>query len=254
VSAQVYQHPNIGGYAFVDDAGDVGTRGTSKLHFALGGYFVNPQDESGVLAALQGARQEFGLPANKVLHFVSLSHERRVKLAQILAGAPLVAFAAVLCKKAGPHKRPWQPEKLYNWMIRLVLERASWHFRDVGCIGSVTFAHLKGHQIPNTHAYVRVLQGLQTNIEWGHLHLPVRFGAPQTDERLQAADTISSAAGQAFQPGNLGICESRYLKELGPVLWRRQGNLLGYGVKLQPPLGAHPPCPTDHSWLSRDPP
>jgi hypothetical protein len=254
VSAQAYQHPNIGTYAFVDDAGDVGTRGTSKLHFALGGYFVHPELEHHVLNALQQARKEFGFQTDKVLHFADLSHERRVRLAQILAGAPLVAFTAVLCKKAGPDKRPWQPEKLYNWMIRIVLERASWYFRDVGRIGSITFAHVKGMKTDKTHDYVRRLQGIATSIEWSHLHIPVKFGAPQTDESLQAADTVSSAAGQAFQQSSLGICEPRYLKELGPILWRRQGTLLGYGLKLQPALDAQPPCSTDHTWLRHGPP
>lgn len=176
-----------------------------------------------------------------------------MRLAEILAVAPITGLTAVLCKKAGPEKRPWQPEHLYNWTLKLVLERASWFFRDMGVKGSITFAHLKGHQVDKTHAYVERLRQAETSIVWDNIHLPVRFSSPQEDERLQAADTISSSVGQAFQEGNHHICEPRYLRALAPILWRRQGNLMSYGLKIHPPRTAEPICPTDHGWLDQDP-
>lgn len=239
---------NIGCYAFIDDACDPGTKATASAHFALGGYLVLPPKQPAVAEALQTARKEFGFKPDHILHFHKLSHERKIRLAQIIAASPIEAFTAVLCKRAGSPKRPWAPDKLYNWMIKLVLERVSWYCRDLGVLGSVTFAHMKGQSVDKTHEYVKKLGRLEGSIEWDHLHLPVRFDYPQVDERLQMADAISSSAGYAFQ-GVDGICEPRYLKELAPVLWRRKGNLMSYGLKLHPAGNQLPLCAEDHAWI-----
>jgi hypothetical protein len=114
--------PQIPAYAYVDDSGDVGTRLRSKRHFALGGYFMLPADGQSVAEALATTRAEFGMPPNQVLHFGNYAHERRVRLAQMVRDLPVTAFVVVLCKKSEAKPRPWTPDKLYNWTIRLALE------------------------------------------------------------------------------------------------------------------------------------
>ena len=54
------------------------------------------------------------------------------------------------------------------------------------------------------------------------------LSTPGADERLQLADIAASATFQAFEPTK-GFTERRYLTELAPALYRRQGNLLLYG-------------------------
>ncbi len=246
---------NIGCYAFVDDSGDIGTRSTSKGHFILGGYFLLPSEAPSISLALADARSIIGLEADQPVHFRNYSHYKKVRLSECMAKAPLVSFVSVLCKRAGPEKRPWKHEHLYNWMIKLVLERASWYFKRQGVLGSVTFAHLKGFSVDKVHGYVEQLKGRSDHgIEWAHLHTPVRFGKMETDERLQAADTIASAAGDAFQGGELGVIETRYFRTLAPTLWREGGTLLSYGLKIHPALGVSPRCLSDdHSWVTQLP-
>jgi hypothetical protein len=80
-------------------------------------------DDPAILGGLAATRAEFGLNPDAVLHFGKYGHERRVRMAQMVGILPITAFSVVLCKKAGPEKRPWSSDRLYNWMIRLALER-----------------------------------------------------------------------------------------------------------------------------------
>jgi hypothetical protein len=238
-------------HAYVDESGDIGTRAESQDHFVFGGYIVAPSREDDVRGVLVKARERAQLEPNQVIHFQKYGHDRRVRLAEAIAVAPITIFLAVLCKRAGPAKQEWRSEHLYNWMVRLVLERTSWHFKDNSTLGTVTLAHLKGFNVEKTHQYVKHLKGLgeATEIRWGSLHVPVRFSSPGADERLQVADIIASAGGAAFQGTNLGVTEQRYLMAFEPRLWRRFGKLSPYGLKIQPPLAKKPPCTEDHTWV-----
>lgn len=246
--------PPITAFAFVDDSGDIGTRSSSKQnHFSLGGFFSLPSDDHALADCLAQMRLDCGFGSKQELHFSNYVSKHRTTLATAVASAPIQAFSAVLCKRAGPEKRPWRSEHLYNWMIKLVLERASWYFQGAGLHGSITFAHLKGSRPKRAHDYVRLLQERTTSIKWDSLHLPIRFSTPGVDERLQIADIITSATGQAFEgPGEGRPTDQTYWQILHPCLWRRYGKLKTYGLKVQPPVNVDPPCRQDsgHAWVA----
>jgi Protein of unknown function (DUF3800) len=237
-------------HGFMDESGDRGTRTTAQNHFLFGGYVIDKNDEPQIAAALAGIRQQYGLPPGHHLHFSNLSHHRRLRLAHVVSGLPIAAFAAVLCKRAGGAKGPIHADQLYNWMARLVMERCSWYLRDeVQSIGSLMFAHTKGCKTKKMHRYVQILKGQQTQIDWAWLHTPIRFSNTQTDERLQVADAIASAVGYAFEPQH-GFTEERYLRTLAPILLRRYGQLASYGLKIQPAFMSRQPCGTSHAWTA----
>lgn len=248
--------PNISAYAFLDDSLDVGTKTAARDHFVMGGYIMTPEQEPLVANALMKLRLEFGLPADTVLHFAKYGHERRVRMAQVVGELPITALAVVLCKRAGTPKRPWGADKLYNWTIKLALERASTFFQKHDLYGSVTIEHMKGNDTRIVRDYVGRLQQIEEGkyIAWDALQLPIRFRTKETDYRLQVADTIASGAGAAFEGFAHSITEQRYFEQYQRLLWRHAGALHGYGLKIHPRLGKEEPtCQQDegHQWAAQ---
>lgn len=234
-------------HSYFDESGDRGTRASSSDHLILSGFTVSVSDEPVVLQAIEHVRAEFKLPPDAPLHFSKLRHEKRLRWAEVVGSLPLTSFLVLLCKR-GQTNSPIHADRIYNWLVRLLIERCSWYCKESGRRTSVTFEHPKGYQVKKMKEYMTKLRSLETAVSWPNVHLPVRFGAKSTHPLLQVADCLASAAWHAFQP-QFGHIEDRYLKLAAPHLWRRNGRVLSYGVKVHPALGRSG-CPTDHSWVS----
>lgn len=235
---------NVHGY--FDESGDPGTRASSSDHLILGGFVVSVGDEASVLSTLVQARRELGFASDKIFHFTALPHDKRLRWAEVVGSLPITSFVVVICKRGGGQQATIHADALYNWTVRLVMERCSWYCRDNGTLTSLTLEHPKGYQKPKMKTYIDKLRAGSTEISWPNLHVPLRFGHKATHELLQVADCIASAAGAAFQP-KFGFVEPRYLELITPTLWRRYGQLVPYGLKIHPPP-QRAICPTDHTW------
>ncbi len=85
-------------------------------------------------------------------------------------------------------------------------------------------------------------------VEWSALD--PKGGAidqPKRSGYLQLADIAVSATAQAFEPDGHGNTEQRYLKELGPRLYRQAGGAItSYGLKMHP---WNDQSKATHPWL-----
>ena len=62
----------------------------------------------------------------------------------------------------------------------------------------------------------------------------MRVDQPSRVELLQYGDLTASATAAAFELDDYGNTEQRYLREMSPRLYRRNGNLASYGLKMHP--------------------
>jgi hypothetical protein len=135
------------------------------------------------------------------------------------------------------------PNPLYLWAVRLVLERVSWFVRDNGGGSTiVTFAHLTRFKAETLHNYREALLHSDTSIHWPSFSAhPFRINTPDKIHLLQAADCAASSIFKAVEKDSLGITEHRYLAELKPVIYR-YGNspVTSYGLKVFPSNMASP--------------
>ena len=51
---------------------------------------------------------------------------------------------------------------------------------------------------------------------------------------LQIADAVASSFFYAIEPSNYGFTEDRYVRMLKPVVYNRNGQFVGYGIKFWP--------------------
>ncbi len=179
------------------------------------------------------------------LHFRRLTHSQKVKACQEVANLSVQGFTSVvLCKKT--LKTPFpdgglayisQPDPMYLWAIRLLLERISWFIRDSGGgTSTVTFAHLKRFPAAKLHDYRKALYHSSKSIHWPSFEdHRFRLNAPNTVEMLQVADICASALFKAVEPDQYGNTEPRYLTELRPIIYRDpRGPVTSYGLKVFP--------------------
>jgi hypothetical protein len=136
-----------------------------------------------------------------------------------------------------------QPDPMYLWAIRLLLERISWFIRDTGGGSSIlTFAHLKRFRYSKLHNYREALRHSPTSIHWPAFEdHQFRLNAPNTVDMLQLADISASALFKAVEPDRYGNVEPRYLTELRPIIYRKPPGLVtSYGLKVFPTAEGKP--------------
>lgn len=230
---------------YVDEAGDRGIAQRSSRHFVMSAVIVKDGDDSAVRAELSAMRAALGRDPAHVLHFQKFSHAQRLKACQDLCGSRLSCVTSViLCKRGFTSPQPdgtlafiTNPDPMYLWAVRLLLERVSWYVRDQGGGPSiVTFAHVRRFPKHKLHDYRGALERSTTNIWWpsfeGH---PFRIESPGKIENLQLADIAASALFRAIEPDEFGNVEPRYLNEILPKVYRRgAASISSYGLKVFP--------------------
>lgn len=229
---------------YIDEAGDRGISAKSSAHFVATAIAIRDVDEQRARAELDGLRLSLGRQPEQVLHFQRFTHSQRLKAAQDLTASCVDSiFNVILCKRGfsqpppGDIRHITNPDVMYLWAIRLLLERVSWHLdAQEGDRAIVTFGHVRRFKVQKLHDYRQALQRVETAVRWsafeGHRF---RTGTPEKVHLLQFADTAASALFRAVEPDEYGNCERRYLLELRPKLYRREsGNVTSYGLKVFP--------------------
>ena len=164
-------------------------------------------------------------------------HAPRLHVAKSLAAAPFLTISSVVVLKrqfpAGDQIH--REDVAYLYTLRYLLERPSWIGRDQGGPVDFTLAHIIRFQIAKLRSYEQILHAdAACQIVWASIAGPGQIDQPNRNEFLQLADLAASATAAAFEPDGFGNTETRYLEELAPRLYRRNGNLTSYGLKMHP--------------------
>ena len=124
----------------------------------------------------------------------------------------------------------------YLLTLRYLLERLSWLAREHERELAYTMAHVVRFQIGKLREHEASWRAEpDCQIDWNYLDgRGGRLDQPSRVEHLQLADLAASATGAAFNKDEFGNTEIRYLQELASRLYRRNGKLLSYGLKLHP--------------------
>jgi hypothetical protein len=230
---------------YIDEAGDRGGNTRSSRYFVVSALIVDDPSDAIARQELLALKQTLGRRPSETLHFRKLTHSQKVKACQEVANFSVQRFTSVvLCKKTLNTPFPdgglayiAQPDPMYLWAIRLLLERISWFIRDSGGgTSTVTFAHLKRFPAAKLHNYRRALSHSAKSVHWPSFKdHRFRLNAPNTVEMLQVADICASALFKAVEPDQYGNTEPRYLTELRPIIYRDpRGLVTSYGLKVFP--------------------
>lgn len=224
--------------AYIDESGDRAHTTKSSDHFIMSAVVMRDVDRPAAVQLLAQLRLGLGRQPGQQLHWVNIkSHGQRLHVAQTIGAAGFLHLTSVVvCKRhfgvgnVIPHE-----DVAYLYTLRYIVERLSWLGRAHGGAVAYTMAHIIRFPIAKLRRYEALLKAEpQCKIRWNYIAGPGAIDQPSRIQELQLADLTASATTAAFEPDAYGNTERRYLEELEPRLYRHQGNLTSYGLKMHP--------------------
>jgi hypothetical protein len=232
--------------AYIDEAGDPGNKfgkGSSQF-LAMGAVVMALSDEASILQLFDEARTELG-KTKGFRKFSENTDKDNYVLTKGMATKPLRIIQVALHKPslAGSHIRS-NPQKEYQYLVKIALERISWLVRDAARGGrpedhacQLIFSTQRSYPYKDLCDYLNKLRGgrekYNCSIEWPFLHPHVRDRKHANEQGIHLADIAASAFHRALEPKLLGMTDDRFTRNLARCLYRRNGRC--YGLKLFPP-------------------
>ena len=227
---------------YVDETGDRGFGPKSSPYFCFAACAFKHSNAGDVIEAMRELNRALGrAPAHPIHARDHLKkHDQFMEAVERLAALHdvLKVFYVVLPKSSTPRsaKMRRDPNYVYNYLAKILLERMSWFARDAKLPAHPCFASVK--RMPRSHLdqYIAGLQAEDGDIDWQWLVTPV--GVDQANNRIgmQWADIAGRAIWKATTPGvhPPHRIESAYLETMAPAIWGRHP-IESYGIKsIQP--------------------
>jgi len=234
---------------YVDESGDEGFsfgQGSSEW-FILSAVIIKKALDLETVKLIDRVREKLGKPKKRPLHFRDLRHEQRLPYVGEISKSKLRTLSILIHKPSIKEPEKFNERyRLYYYVVRYLLERASWFCRDhhlPSDIGDgsaqIIFSNRGGMSYEELRDYLRLLKEkigfLDIRINWDVINAEQIVAYSSGKEMgLQIADAIASSAYYAVQPSQHGYTEDRYIRMLKPVIYHYQGRYLGYGLKFWP--------------------
>lgn len=232
---------------YVDEAGTRHISAKSSRYFVVSAVMVHESHNDRAREQLSDLKLALGRQHHQILHFRNLHPpQKRVVAAAGVTDFVMAPVMSVIIDKseigkvgpAGNLAFIAQPDPMYFWALRLLLERVSWYAeihqkQDV----YMTFSHVQGLKVRKLMEYRLALERKHGDedmrINWDLFAAnEFHIASPKTVDLLQVADVVASSVFQAVEPGRDG---PSYLDALAPKIYRRPPKpITSYGLKVFP--------------------
>ena len=227
--------------AYVDESGDLGTRGRGSRWFVLGCAAIKDADAAATREAVKEGADIAGQPDPGRLHFTSMSHDNKMGTLELLADAPWTGIiVASDTTKIHPRSALADPTYHYNYTARYMIERVSRLAAEVNEPATVYFERRKGAEFSKFLRYIEILQSRGDLVfESARLTIDRIMEMPKgNDPLLCVADGLAHACFRALEPDRRWKrLERSYLNALLPRIWRGPSNapdIHRWGMTLTP--------------------
>jgi len=239
--------------AYIDESGDDGLSGRYKATGQRGGSshwltlsasvwrYGRDLEATEWVREIRGKFPQGG--QSKVLHCQNLSHQQRVAACQTLSEKPLRSLCVMAHKPSLDRHVFAEKNQLYFYLCRYLVERISWLCRDSrqsiregdGRV-KIVFSRRGKLSYDNFKEYLLLLKADQSvTVNWGTIDIEgIDARDHSTRAGLQVSDIIATCMTAGLEKDLYGNNEARYAEILKPIVYRRRGNFLSYGVKLMP--------------------
>lgn len=255
----------VGYILYIDEAGDDGIKSVQPIDndgasewLVFGATLVSSSNGISTVQWVRDFKKTIKGAQRPDLHFYTLSESKKLAVCKYVATLPVRCFVVISNKR---NMRGYKNERaakvgtkntFYNWLLRLLLERASRYCSDrtLKDYGEVRTMRIEigargGFSLAQFQAYLTYLkwqsQAGSLFIETGDLAWDVidiyeieSFLAAKR-AGIQLADIVASAFKQAVELRPDGTCINSYAKELRPrIAFDKRGNIPDFGIKIMP--------------------
>lgn len=234
---------------YIDESGDEGFsfgEGSSEW-FVLSAAITRKAKDLETVKLVDHVRALLGKPEKKPLHFRDLKHEQRLPYVDAITKADLRTVSVLVHKPSLKEPEKFgERYRLYFYSVRYLLERVSWYCRDHWTPhdsgdgrAQIIFSNRAEMSYDEMTDYLKLLKDqtgfFDVRVVWSVVDpdLITAF-TPGKRMGLQIADAVASSFYYAVQRSRHGFTEDRYARMLKPVVYHRQGQQLGYGLKFWP--------------------
>lgn len=232
--------------AYIDESGEEGLDGKpgSSEWFVLSAVVTRRETDIEAVKVLDRIRVKLGKQPRKALHFRRLKHDEKLLYLNEFVSEKRLRVLSVLIHKPSLIRGPVFSEdsRLYFYTAKYLLERVSWLCRDVSP-GSgdgtvrVVFSSRESMPYHDFRSYLGILKYERSDcrISWNQIS-PDLVEAQASNKRmgLQLADAVAHSFWRAVDPLNHPATQDTYAKMLKPVVYRRSGVFMSYGIKIWP--------------------
>lgn len=211
---------------YIDEAGDLGVnRGTRW--FVITGVIVKNEDEKDIRNRLVHLRSQFNvneIHMRKIKNHSNLTHIVNVLNAGNFITINVIADTNLLTSKDSIRN--------YNYMCRLVLERASWYMSDNNLIGDVILSSRGTNRDNELINYIHnKLIGYSGNEIRGNVFGCCSAKQSSQWDLLQLADICATSFFKAYEKDKNGYLTPCFMSLLRTHIYSRNGKHYGYGLK-----------------------
>lgn len=235
---------------YIDESGDEGFNfghGSSEW-FVIAAAITRKKSDLETVKLVDEVRELLNKPPKKPLHFRDLKHEHKVVFLDRIAKARIRAVTFMVHKPSIKEPETFQERyRLYFYAVRFLFERVSWFCRDNRKVdddgdggAEIIFSNRSGMSYDELKEYLTKLKVKSDliddiRIDWSVIR-EERIAAYTSGKRmgLQIADAVASGFFKAIEISRLGFTEDRYVRMMKPIVYRHEGNVLGYGIKIWP--------------------
>lgn len=238
---------------YIDESGDEGfkfgsgsVRGSSQW-FVLSAVVIRRSNDLSATKLVDTVRTRLRKDPKKALHFRNLSHGHKVPYIGEISQAPIRVISVAVHKPSLNEPEAFNERyRLHHYSVRLLLERVSWLCRDTyrpaaGRDGSakIIFSNRSAMSYQEIKDYLELLkknaESWDVRIDWNVVKTTqISANVHSQSNGLQIADAVASGVFSALEPTEHGYTEDRYVRMLKPVVYKHDGDYLGYGLKFWP--------------------
>lgn len=214
---------------YIDEAGDLGyQRGTQW--FVLSAIIVDEDKEPSIRAKL--AQIKSRLNVNEVHLRKITEFYRRAFIVQELAGEDFTYTNVVVDTNKLNLAMATSTSTAYNYICRMLIERASWFLRDTNRFGDIVLSARGTSRDGELIEYIREkLIPYPDNQIVADVFGKRSAKTAASWDMLQLADVCATTMFLTHEKNGWGFCTPCFSKALSNHLYTRKGNLDSYGLK-----------------------
>lgn len=213
---------------YVDESGDLGY-GCGTKWFVLSGAIIASDDERRMRDTISAIRSTLNI---REIHWRKIREfDKRAFIIHELAQHPFTYINIIADTSMLDRKKISDPHKVYNYMCRFLIERASWLLRDESYTANIMLAGRGTGKDGELKSYIEthLLNSTDKQIEPRFDSVLVKFASEW--DMLQVADTCAASTFAALEPNKYGLCTPCFLQRLKNKLYRHNGKVENYGMK-----------------------
>jgi len=221
--------------AYVDESGDEGVkRGTEWL--ILTAVIVEKEKDLAISKSISDIKTVLNIPPHKPFHWklIRNKHTSKKRLVIDRIAKEDFHYINIVVNTYDLENIQASSKILYNYFCRFLIERITWYVDENSGTVKIIFSNRSNTSWDDLEEYISNLCSTGQCEIRDEVITDIEIYETVQKKMLQFADACSSSLGEALNKDIYGYFDERYILKLNDKLYRRNGKLLSYGLKIFP--------------------